>query len=127
MRKLKKYISAEINKLDDFLALVLEHLDWQEVHLAARLGLGSHIFDICRRGDALSIVSTSTAREGFFPLHLAAEKGHNGIVQLLLDNGAELNKCDLSLKNALHFAVRNLNEETCVRVLTVSDLPGPIN
>jgi ankyrin repeat protein len=49
-------------------------------------------------------VYTETER-GKTVLHLAAERGHEGVVQLLLDNGADVDAVDELGKIALHLVV----------------------
>ena len=41
------------------------------------------------------------------PLHHASKQGHKGVVQLLLDEGAELKKADIDGKTPIHLATYN--------------------
>ncbi|KAL4811049.1 ankyrin repeat-containing domain protein [Aspergillus unguis] len=52
----------------------------------------------------------------YTPLILAAENGHEGVVALLLDHGADINLSDLNNRTALSWAAECGFEE-CVRVL----------
>lgn len=43
--------------------------------------------------------------EGWTPLHYAADRGHAGVVRLLLEEGANVNARDTSKRTPLHLAV----------------------
>lgn len=53
--------------------------------------------------------STFTDHSGNTALHLAAEKGHMGIVQLLLDTGIDINAANKDAQTCLHIAVSQNN------------------
>ena len=46
------------------------------------------------------------------PLYAACEKGHEGIVQALLNNNAKVNFCTENGKSPLHIASQNGHNET---------------
>merc|ERR1712039_958760 len=51
------------------------------------------------------------------PLHMAAERGHDGTLQLLLAAGSHVNATDLQGMTALHWAARMGHEKVVVALL----------
>jgi len=47
------------------------------------------------------------AEEGVAPLHVAAQEGHNQVIELLIDNGADVNSKDGDEGTPLHMAAAN--------------------
>lgn len=73
-------------------------------HAAAESGLSPSIINILlSAGAVLDVLDTST---GFSPLHYAAQKGHESIVRILLDNGASVGMKATCGWTALHLAVQ---------------------
>uniref|UniRef100_A0A915ELB1 phospholipase A2 n=1 Tax=Ditylenchus dipsaci TaxID=166011 RepID=A0A915ELB1_9BILA len=116
--------SVENHLLDKFLAFSNKNQDWEDIHLACRLGLPAYVDSICTSGDALSIVNCATRNEGLFPIQLAAEGGFVQLVSKLISLGANINKCDLEGKNLLHHTVESSNP-TAVEILKLLSAQKP--
>ena len=52
--------------------------------------------------------------DGWTPLHLAARQGATGMIEFLLDNGANINKQNIHGWTPLHFAARNNEQSAAV-------------
>lgn len=50
------------------------------------------------------------SEDGTSPLHIACVNGHHSTVQLLLENGADINLCDEKGASPLHMARQNGHE-----------------
>ncbi len=61
---------------------------------------------------------------GESPLTLAAQEGHEDIVQLLLNSGADVNRLDKNGKGALHVAIQQNDEETVDILLRANANPN---
>ena len=75
------------------------------------------LLDASARGDAAAVeallgagvhpnVAAADAHGGLHPLHLAAREGHTSIVELLLQNGVDVNAATASGRTALHYAAQ---------------------
>ena len=51
------------------------------------------------------------------PLHLAAKHGHDGVVQLLIDHGADLTAVNLNDNNPISEAISRGNQDVILRIL----------
>jgi ankyrin repeat protein len=50
-------------------------------------------------------------------LHIACQKGHVGIIEFMLDNGADVNKQDSQRMSPLHIAIFNNRFSSCKLIL----------
>ncbi|KUL87668.1 hypothetical protein ZTR_05894 [Talaromyces verruculosus] len=64
------------------------------------------------------------ARKGWTPLHYAAEKGHEGIIRLLVSKGANIQAKDGRGYTPLHWATKNGRDEAvAVLVTKAAEMP----
>ena len=113
--------------------------------IAALLDSGAH-FDLCIPGRGLLMsqmidkhgihtivrpamvqhVQAVTACSGTTALHIAAERGYNVLIELLLDSGSDINGADDLGYTALHFACCGVNVSTNVAKLLISRGADPL-
>lgn len=62
-------------------------------------------------------MNSATSNEGCFPLQITTEKGFVNLTKLLLDFGADVQKCDLEGRNALHWAAKSNSSNEVIKVV----------
>tara|TARA_R110002051_G_scaffold63132_5_gene114970 strand:- start:95845 stop:97674 length:1830 start_codon:yes stop_codon:yes gene_type:complete len=70
-----------------------------------------------KKGGNVNSLDNRKSKSGRLPLNWAAINGHMEIVQLLLDNGADINAQNGSGFTAIHHAVENKQKETVVLLI----------
>ncbi|PWI65465.1 hypothetical protein PCL_07066 [Purpureocillium lilacinum] len=80
------------------------------LHIVSRLGLTGPLRDMIRRGISHTSYMNSTNTFGHTALSLAARHGHDSIVRLLLDSGANVNHMHVGCRTALSYAAQHGHE-----------------
>jgi ankyrin repeat protein len=87
-------------------------MDEEEIHLIFRTVEGGDVEEVARLLDAEPhLMEALNPDDDQTPLIMAAERGHVGMVRLLLERGADVNAGSLSGDTALHEAAARGHEE----------------
>lgn len=101
--------------LDNNAAIEIEGNRMSCIHTAASVGS----VDMIERLLEFGADSDQRCREFKTPLMYAAEKGHKGAIDVLLENGAILTKFDINCMSPIDFAINSENEELATFLLNV--------
>ena len=81
------------------------------IHIAAERGYLQIVEHLSKRGAYVNSAYSSPYQEGYVPLCLAVKGGHENVVQLLLEWGANVDAQYKDGKTVLHFAVEKGHEK----------------
>eukprot|EP00069_Balaena_mysticetus_P019823 bmy_12487T0 len=88
--------------------------------IAAYKGQAENVFQLINKGAKVAVI-----KHGWTPLHLAANKGHLSVVQILLKAGCDLDAQDDAEDTALYIAAA-LNHKKVVKILVEAEADGTI-
>jgi len=97
-------LSRATQKLvEDLKARMTTITDTEKLHLASQFGYEPELKALIESGVKADVVA-ATSEDGDTPLHAASRSGHEGVVNILLDAGANINKPNKSGETPLHAA-----------------------
>ena len=88
--------------------------------IAVYKGQAENVFQLINKGTKVAVT-----KHGWTPLHLAANKGHLSVVQILLKAGCDLDAQDDAEDTALYIAAA-LNHKKVVKILVEAGADGTI-
>lgn len=94
---------------------IVDHVGWTPVHHIALRGDGA-LDCLNAIADAKNVFINARANEENTALHMAAQRGHNKLVERLLEMGADPRLVNESLDNSAHVAARE-GQMTCLKAI----------
>ena len=120
-----KFLDKVVNNTIDVNTFTKDTLPWTPMMLTSRVHMNQQLIklDLSRREETVETLMKMGADvnlcdpEGYGPLYVASQNGHEATAQLLLNNGADVNVCNKNGVSPLHIASRYGHEGTAQLLL----------
>uniref|UniRef100_A0AC35TPP6 Phospholipase A2 n=1 Tax=Rhabditophanes sp. KR3021 TaxID=114890 RepID=A0AC35TPP6_9BILA len=96
-----------------------KHPDWTSLHIACASGISKYVISESKRNDWI-VLLCQVDTDGKTALHISIENNQLEIVKMLIEKGADINRCDVKMENAIHKACKE-NMVACLKTMAVSD------